>query len=241
LTLSARRATRNLNVSTNYTWSHCIGTDGTSGTTPNVNIGSVFTTVAGGRSYFTDRRADVANCTTDRRHIFNSTAVFETPRFDNSVISLLFGGWRIANIYRRSSGSFFNVTAGTDAARIGGNVGAQRAVQLSSDVYAPGRPSGPREVYLNPGTFAVPETGQLAPNRGRRNIEGPGTWDWDAAVSRIFRVREAQEIEFRVEAYNVPNSFRPVNPVTTINASNFGQIAGSRPTRDMQFALKYKF
>jgi len=241
VTLTANRRTRNLNVTTNYTWSHCIGTDGTSGTTPNVNIGSVYTTVSGGRSYFTDRRADVANCTTDRRHIFNSTAVFEMPRFQNLITNWLFSGWRVSNIYRRSSGGFFNVTAGTDAARIGGNVGAQRAVQLSDDVYAPGRPSGPREIYLNPGTFAVPEIGTVAPNKGRRNIQGPGTWDWDAAISRIFRVRESKEIEFRVEAYNVPNSFRAVNPNVVINSSNFGQITTSRATRDMQFALKYKF
>jgi hypothetical protein len=114
-------------------------------------------------------------------------------------------------------------------------------VQLSADVYAPGRPSGPRQVYLNPGTFALPETGTLAPNRGRRNIEGPGTWDWDAALSRVFRIKEGQEIEFRAEAYNVSNSFRPVNPTVTLNSSNFGLITASRATRDMQFALKYKF
>jgi hypothetical protein len=167
--------------------------------------------------------------------------VFETPHFQNSILRRVGSGWRIGTIYRRSSGSFFNVAAGTDAARTGGNTGAQRAVQVSADVYAPGRPSGPRQVYLNPGTFEAPATGTLAPNKGRRNIEGPGTWDWDASLSRIFRFKEQQEIEFRVEAYNVPNSFRPVNPVTTLNSSNFGQITGSRPTRDMQFALKYKF
>jgi hypothetical protein len=241
MTLTLNRRTRSLNVSSNYTWSRCIGTDGTAGTTPNVNTGSNYTTVVGGRSFFTDRRADVANCNTDRRHIFNSTAVFEMPRFQGRFLSWIASGWRISNIYRRSSGGFTNVTAGTDAARIGGNTGAQRAVQLSSDVYAPGRPSGPRQVYLNPGTFAVPETGTLAPNRGRRNIEGPGTWDWDAALSRIFRVKEGQEIEFRAEAYNVSNSFRPANPNVVLNSSNFGLIVASRATRDMQFALKYKF
>jgi hypothetical protein len=241
VTFTARRGTRYMNVSANYTWSRCIGTDGTAGTTPNVNTGSNFVEVIGGRAYLTDRRADVANCGTDRRQIFNSTAVVETPRFGNTVARMLGSGWRVSSIYRRSSGNFFNVTAGMDAARIGGNTGQQRAVQLSADVYAPGRPTGPRDIYLNPGTFAVPATGTLAPNRGRRNIEGPGTWNWDAAVSRIFRIRESQEIELRVEAYNVTNSFRPGNPATGVNATNFGQITTSLATRDMQFALKYKF
>ncbi|MBI2149952.1 MAG: TonB-dependent receptor [Acidobacteria bacterium] len=175
LTLN-RRATRYLNVTSNYTWSHCIGADGTAGTTVNVNTGSVFTQIIGGRSYFVDRRADVANCGNDRRHLFNSTAVFEMPRFQNRIVSWLASGWRVANIYRRQSGGFFNVTAGTDA-----------------------------------------------------------------AISRVFQINENQEVEFRVEAYNVPNSFRAVNPVTGINSSDFGLITGSRATRDMQFALKYKF
>ena len=241
LTLTLNRRARNMNVTTNYTWSHCIGTDGSAGTTPNVNTGSVYTTVAAGRSFFTDRAADVANCTNDRRHIFNSTAVFETPRFGNTFARWIGSGWRISNIYRASTGSYFNVSAGTDAARVGGNVGAQRAVQTSVDVFAPGRPTGPRAIYLNAAAFAVPETGTLAPNKGRRNIVGPGTWDWDAALSRVFRFKESQEIEFRVEAYNVPNSFRPVNPNVTLGGNTFGQITASRATRDMQFALKYKF
>jgi hypothetical protein len=142
-----------------------------------------------------------------------------------------------------SSGSFFHVSANTDASRMGGNTGGQgqRAEQLSADVYAAGKPTGPRAIYLNPGTFGIPATGTLAPNKGRRNIQGPGTWDWDASISRIFRIKESQEIEFRVEAYNVTNSFRPNNPNITVNGANFGQLNSSRETREMQFALKYKF
>jgi hypothetical protein len=73
------------------------------------------------------------------------------------------------------------------------------------------------------------------------NIEGPGTCQFDMALSRTFQVREAQRIEFRAEAFNVTNSLIRLNPTTTLNSNTFGQIISSRDARIMQFALKYVF
>ena len=53
--------------------------------------------------------------------------------------------------------------------------------------------------------------------------------------------REIQRLEFRAEAYNLTNSFRPGNPSTILNESTFGQIRSSDTPRIMQFALKYAF
>ncbi|HYR83326.1 MAG TPA: hypothetical protein VE422_04530 [Terriglobia bacterium] len=61
------------------------------------------------------------------------------------------------------------------------------------------------------------------------------------ALSRVFRFREAQRIEFRAEAYNVTNSFRPLDPAKGLNSSVFGQMRDSLPPRIMQFALKHVF
>ena len=84
----------------------------------------------------------------------------------------------------------------------------------------------------------------------RRTVRAPHTWSFDMALSRDFRFQERQRIEFRVEAYNVTNSFRPDAtpglPVpstnfSTLNYQFFGQIRASLPPRIMQFALKYFF
>ncbi|MBI2149550.1 MAG: hypothetical protein HYU27_02950 [Acidobacteria bacterium] len=61
------------------------------------------------------------------------------------------------------------------------------------------------------------------------------------ALSRTFQVRESQRLEFRAEAYNVTNSFRPTNPSVDLNNRFFGQIRDSRDPRIMQFAMKYLF
>jgi hypothetical protein len=226
-----RRAGRNLNVSANYTWSHCIGNENNHGGTINLNTGALDGDITANR----------ANCSFDRRHNLNTTAVLAIPKFGNRVVRYAFSNWRVSNIYRRSSGSWLNVSAGSDVARIGGNVAAQRATQLLTDPYTPGKPSGPRNTFLNIAAFNVPTIGTIAPNRSRNNILGPSTWQWDAALSRIFAVGESKTIEARVEAFNVPNSFRPGNPDLNITGGTFGQINTALPTRDIQFALKYVF
>jgi hypothetical protein len=58
---------------------------------------------------------------------------------------------------------------------------------------------------------------------------------------RRFRVKEAQKVELRAEAFNLTNSFRKDNPTTDFNSSTFGQVTAALDPRIMQFALKYFF
>ena len=46
---------------------------------------------------------DQGNCNSDRRHIFNMTAVADTPQFANPAARMLASGWRVSGIYRKSS------------------------------------------------------------------------------------------------------------------------------------------
>jgi hypothetical protein len=94
--------------------------------------------------------------------------------------------------------------------------------------------------WLNPAAFAQPAIGTLG-NMGRNNLRLPATWQFDMALSRVFRFRETQSLEFRAEAYNVTNSFRPGVINTNLSSGQFGQIRTSLEPRIMQFALKYIF
>lgn len=95
-------------------------------------------------------------------------------------------------------------------------------------------------MYLNPAAFARPATGQYG-NMGVRNIQGPGSIRIDMGLTRKFQVREKQTVEFRAEAFNVPNHLNPGNPITTLSNLNFGKIQSAGDERVMQFALKYVF
>jgi hypothetical protein len=224
------RGVKGVNINTNYTWSHCIGDYNTALKTAGPRATQTYT-IPG------NRRFDWGNCDTDRRQIFNLTAVFESPTFGNRTLRLLGTGWRLAPLYRWSSGSPLTVTLGQDVALNGGTEGLQRPNQIFGSVYGSAEPL---QLYLNPNAFAAPATGTFG-NMGRNSIVGPGNWGFDMALSRSFTVRENDRLEFRGEAYNVTNSFRPRNPATAVNNRTFGQIRTAFDPRILQFALKYVF
>ena len=59
------------------------------------------------------------------------------------------------------------------------------------------------------------------------NVEGPGNWKLDAALTRTFQIRESQKLEFRGEAFNLTNSLIPGNPTNSLSSNTFGQILTS--------------
>jgi hypothetical protein len=227
-----RRAARGLTINGNYTWSRCIsdpfsysshgGFSGEGWTSPD------------------DRRFDRGNCTTgvggatDRRHLFNMSALVETPQFSNRALRIVGSGWRVSPIFKILSGEFLSITTSQDRAL--NSITQQRVNQVLGDPY------GDKSIknYLNPRAFALPDLGTLG-NSGRGAIEGPGSWQFDMALSRSFQLKEAQKLEFRAEAFNVTNSFRMKNPTTNFNSNIFGQITTAQDPRIMQFALKYFF
>ena len=129
--------------------------------------------------------------------------------------------------------------AGLDTARNGTAAGTQPADQILANAY--GDTSGrPYTYWINADAFAIPSTGKLGNMKGR-TVRGPHTWGFDLRLTRAFEFKETQRVEFIVEAYNVTNSFRPLNPNSSRNNQFFGQIRASRDPRIMQFALKYLF
>ena len=229
-----RRVSSGVTVNANYTYSHCIGPYATL-TAMGPHVDDVYTNPD-------NREFDYGNCDTDRRHVLNVTSVAETPRFDNPTLRRLGSGWRVSVLYKRSAGSPLNILAGSDRALSGAHRppnGTQRANQILGDPYADrsGRPGK----FLNPNAFALPALGTLG-NVGRNSVRGPAGWAFDVALSRGFAIREKQTLEFRAEAFNLTNSFRPVNPSTNFNSPNvFGIIREAQDPRILQFALKYVF
>jgi len=209
-----------------------------------------------------DRNFDNGNCLSDRRQIFNATAVAQTPKFANPTMQMLASNWTVSGIYCASSGAPLNVVTGTDVALSGTNL--QRPNQMSPNPYKD-RSGRPLTQWVDPAAFAMPALGTYG-NVGWNSLVGPGTWSFDMALSRTFNVREAQRIEIRVEAFNVTNSFRPgcvqgatgcspagisgtpsvgggitIGNSTALNSNTFGQIRTALDSRILQFALKYVF
>ncbi len=228
------RLSNHFSVLANYTWSHCITDpfvselDGTQWTDP------------------ASRRFDRGNCVgIDHRQIFNLSGIAEMPKFSNRVTNQILGNWKLGAIVGKQTGSFYSVTSGVDNAQLGFN-GTERANQVLANPYCVVQTP---TCWLNPAAFQVPANGTLG-NVGAATVQGPGTFTLDMSLFRDFRLTERQDIEFRAEAFNLPNHFRPGNPPagvsttqisTAANASNFGQIQLAADPRILQFALKYHF
>jgi carboxypeptidase family protein/TonB-dependent receptor-like protein len=222
-----RRAAKGVTIGSNYTLSHCINDNvlGNTGNSGNADAGYLNSQ---------DRNHDRGNCDADRRHVFSLSAVAQTPQFSNSTLRLLGSGWRVSPIFKVLSGGFMTITTSSDVALTA--IASQRVNQLQGGVY------GDKTIgnYLNPRAFALPAAGTLG-SAGRNSVLGPGSWQFDMGLSRSFKMREAQRIEFRAEAFNLTNSFIKNSPTTNLNSGNFGQITSAKDPRIMQFALKYFF
>jgi hypothetical protein len=222
-----RRAAEGINFGANYTWSHCIG------------LPNLFSANESG-AYLDPNYRDFerGNCASDRRQSLNLTALVSSPEFANRTLRTIGTGWRLSGIYRWSTGSYMTVVSGLDRALIGDTRGAgtQRPDQVL------GSPYGNKSLtnYLNPAAFGQPTLGRFG-NMRPGNIEGPGFWQFDLALSRSFQVSEGQRVEFRGEAFNLTNGLIRRNPTLNLNSNTFGQITTSGDARIMQFVLKYVF
>ena len=95
--------------------------------------------------------------------------------------------------------------------------------------------------WLNPDAFEQPALGTYG-NTTRGQFRGPSSWSVDMVLARMFRFAATQQIEVRVEAFNVLNWSRWNNPGTNLNATQtFGRITSGQDPRIMQFAFRFEF
>jgi len=219
-----RRRSKGVTVQANYTWSHCIADPFAAG-------GSQTST-----GVFPGRRLNErAGCPGDTRHSINGSVVYETPQFSGRLMRLLASAWQVSGIARIQSGTSLAVTSGFNTS-LGTGFGIDRANQVLADPYLPNKGVNG---WLNPAAFARPADGVWG--NASQNIQGPGFITLNMGLTRKFRMSERQSVEFRAEAFNMPNHLNPNNPVLALNSKDFGKILSAGDPRIMQFALKYLF
>ncbi len=218
-----RRVSNGLTVQGNYTLSHCIDQGQT-------------TIVQNNGGQIPGRRGlNQGNCDLDRRHIFNLSTVYATPQFSNGTLRILGTGWKISGIVRVLSGSALTVASGLDNALSGTT--DQQPNQVLASPYSAKQSAAS---WLNPAAFVQPPTGTYGA-MGPRNVRGPKSVRMDMGLARAFQVREKQSVEFRAEAFNVPNLVNLGNPTVNFTSATFGQILSASDPRILQLALKYVF
>jgi Carboxypeptidase regulatory-like domain/TonB dependent receptor len=170
----------------------------------------------------------------DARHRFVISGLYELPFRGNQLVE----GWQLSTIVQSQSGNPVNIVVNN--AQFTGTNNTVRP-----DVTGPVAILGTPERWFDPTPFVVP-VGRFG-NLGRNVVIGPGFNNTDFSVIKRTKLTESQLIEFRWEVFDLFNHANFGQPQRVVGGT-LGQITNTRfPTgdsgssRQMQFALKYKF
>ena len=231
----------------NYTWSKCL-TDQRSieGAAPLPAYRAPWLPGFG-------QSGDYGLCSSDTTQVFHLSGTYVFPigqgqhwlNTVNGVTNAFIGGWMTNFIYMHQTGQPFTMYCPIATTA---DFGCFANTVQGENIYA-----GPHNEHqwLNPNAFAQPPVatsiGQLntAPlGGGPMPVRGPGYQDLDMSLFKQFPIHESTKLEFRAEAFNLPNWHAFANPSANLNFLNptgFSEITSSRTgsnPRILQLALK---
>jgi hypothetical protein len=152
----------------------------------------------------------------DIPHTFNGSIVYLVPGE-----GLLRGGWRLGGIVNGRSGVPINVTISRpDTAGVvpGGNSRGTLRPDLVPGV-DPYLKDGVR--WLNPAAFTTPANGTFG-NAPRNFVRGPGFAQVDLMFSKDLNFSNRQNLQIRVEMFNITNRLNYENPVAVLPNGSVG-------------------
>jgi hypothetical protein len=165
----------------------------------------------------------------------------------NRLMDTLIGGWSLSGLTHWTSGLPWSSVDGlgwnTDWADQSWNVATGRIPSGGHQNDSNGEPNAFRNQSAAVSDVRPPYAGES----GERNFyRGDGYFSIDTGVSKIFSIRERNQIKFAAEAFNTTNSVR-FDPATINNDPYFGASVYGEYTslltqgRRMQFSLRYSF
>lgn len=196
------------------------------------------------------RSADYALCAADTAQVVHASGTYDLPfgkkqyflNNVNTAVDMVVGGWITNFIFSHQTGQPFtlNCPIATTA-----DFGCFADTVAGQGIY-----SGGRKVtqWLNPAAFANPPVataigqGDYSPLGGSpAQARGPGFQNLDMSLFKQFPIHESIKLEFRAEAFDLPNWHSFANPsnLNFLNTSGFSAITSSRSNpRVLQLALK---
>ncbi len=214
-----RRLTKGLSFDFNYTWSHLLDDQDSSG----------WGSHSGPQDrQYQDAASNYSNSDFDLRNAFKGRVVYELPvgrgrAFFNHnwLVDEVLGGYQVSSTLQLTSGSPFSVFA-ADA-----NTYAEPGKTSPFPNYS-GLPTTPvgghtnREWY-NPAAFTLPANGTFG-NVRRNSLYGPGIEYVNISAGKEFAIHESVKLQIRLDAtnaFNHPSFGQPANQLTGV-----GQVGG---------------
>jgi hypothetical protein len=250
-----RQLTREVAGNVTYTWSKCLDTG---------SVTSGLEQFSFPRANPYNPRYDYGRCTFDARHSLSQNGLIVLPFKGNRLVE----GWQLSEILAVSTGMPVNILEGFDNTGLGAAIAAARPNYSGAAGCAPNHlenvtPASPvapgARQWFDPSCYSATTYGSLG-NVPRDSISAPGVLELDASVLKKTKITERVNTEFRAEFFNILNhtllappaagiftgqsSTCSGTPPTCIGvpSASAGQItATARPSREIQFALKFIF
>ena len=179
----------------------------------------------------------VSDYNVPQRLVLNYLWQLPAPK-ENAVLRNLLGNWQTTGIWNWQSGFPLTLSSGEDDSLSG--VGSDSADVVSKPSLTSGSRGQQIARWFTTESFKTAAIGTFG-NAGRNILPGPGTFNLDFSIQRVFAIRERAKLQFRAEFFNGLNHPLLNNPNTTVISSNFGRITGARDPRILQLALKLRF
>lgn len=214
-------------LTTAYTWSRAMANSGDDN---------------GGPAWYINPERSWARAGFDRRHSFVQSYIYELPFgkgkhfLQSGPGAWVLGGWQLNGILTLMSGNAINFSS-TAPNNAPGNAQTPNS-------------SGPFKMlgavndspWFDTSVYSAPAANTFG-NVGRNSASGPNFYNLDASLFRNIQITERYRMEFRAEAFALPNSpgWQLNNPNTNVNDPNFGKVRGSGGNRSLQLGLRLLF
>ncbi len=201
--------------------------------------------------FYINQRRNWARNDFDRTQTFVQSYVYDLPFgpgkkwLKSGLVGNVFGNWKLNGVLTVMTGTPMTLTPSTNNLNTPSStqtVNQVAPVQILNGV-------GPNSPWFSAASFAAPTGNGVFGNTGRNFLTGPGFFNLDASLFKVFTVRERYSLELRGEAFAITNTPQFANPGTTLGSSNFGYITGtiggnstaSNGNRVLQLGVKFSF
>ncbi len=187
-----------------------------------------------------NERLDYGTPDYDRRQVFTSAWVYQTPFFlhsHNALARELLSGWGSSGLAVLESGLAVTPTLGV------GNAGLATRPNLIAPVTHPGdgKTNLGHQTYLSATSFQAPAWGEFG-DAQPGSVRGPKEVTFNTALDKTFPITESVGFKLRVEAFNIFNHPNTILQGTWAGpTSSFGTVIGAGDPRQMEFSGRLTF
>jgi len=223
-------------ILSNYGWSHCVSSWDMSAEL----AGTLY------QNSLNRQTGERGNCGFDHRQTFNTTLVATSPGVGSSFAKMVTKDWQISPVISLYTGNPLQLSIGGKDISLSGQGLDRPSVVAPTQVYS--GPANDPSYWLNPAAFMCAGSnaacsvfsGQFG-NLGRNAVYGPGTINFDMALTRRFTVGERWKLDLRADFFNVMNHANWNSPGTNTTSSTFGEVTSFSSPRLIQMAMKLYF